>query len=298
MRMAFYSDRVNGPAAPVNDYLPEVTARGLVGLVRAKIASNWLARSFPKHCYDGPSVFDTDTEALVANLQALVPAVSWPLEVPMAEEVVFDLIEYTYARVAQPVHAGYHDYFRHYELDFDEKAGRKVFRSDVNQILRRGAVMYELLDNGEVHRRGTPEVRNIVERLDPATGDDRLDELLHEARSLYTSRAAPDRAIAVERMWDAFERLKTIDLPGGDKKRSVRALLNHLDAGWRPVVEAEMEALTRLGNEYEIRHFETRAKALPSSVGDYLFARMGALVTELLSASDRLRTSDSEHDWA
>jgi hypothetical protein len=186
----------------------------------------------------------------------------------------------------------YHNFYRHYELSFRPREGRDQFRADVNRIFQRGQVMYELRENGEVHRRGTPEVQAVIARLDPATGDTRLDEMIMEARALYTSHRAGNRAVALERLLDAFERLKTIDIPGGDKRASVQVLLNNLDAGWRATIENEMKALTDIGNTYEIRHFETRATALPAGTArDYLFTRMRALLTELLSASSRLQTS-------
>jgi hypothetical protein len=293
----FYSDRVGGPQPAVNDSLPVATARGLLSLIQTKIGANWLAGDFPERCPDGAGVSDTDVLALAANLQALVPDAPWPLtqvDAGVSDEVIFDLVEYAATRVAEPVHLQYHSYFGHYELRFKLEEGREKFRAEVNAILRRGRAMYELHENGEVHRLGTPDVRAVIARLDPATGNDRLDELLVEARKLYASHRAGDRAVALERLWDAFERLKTVDLPGGDKKRSVQILLDHFEPDWRPIIEVEMTALTNLGNEYEIRHLETRAKALPESAGDYLFARMGALITELLKTSGRLRTLTPE----
>lgn len=48
---------------------------------------------------------------------------------------------------------------------------------------------------------------------------------------------------------------------------------------WRGVVEAEMAALTKLGNEFQIRHFEADKSRIPTDAVDYPFARTGALVT-------------------
>lgn len=297
----FYSDRVNGPQSAINDALPSATSRGLLGLVDAKITANWFARAFPERCPDGQGICDTDRGALSVNLQALVPGAPWPLLHPEAattDEVVFDIVEYAAARVAEPVDRRYHSFFGHYELGFIEEEGRRAFRSDVNAILQRGRTTYELRDSGEIHRRGTPEVQTVIAGLNPASGDDRLDELVVEARSLYTSHRPSERAVALERLWDAFERLKTIDLPGGDKRQSVQALLGKLDVGWRDTVEAEMKSLTDIGNRYSIRHHETRTTPVPEDGGaDYLFARMGSLVTLLLTASRRIIPPEPEYPW-
>lgn len=296
----FYSDRVNGPQAAVNDALPAATSRGVLGLIGTKVTANWFARVFPERCPDGQGVCGTDVGALSANLQALVPGAPWPLLYPDAsvtDEVVFDLVEYAAARVAEPVERQFHSYFGHYELGFKEDAGPAAFRSEVNSILQRGRTTFELRDDGEVHRRGTPEVQAVLAGLNPASGDHRLDELIVEARSLYTSHRPSERAVALERLWDAFERLKTIDVPGGDKRQSVEALLSNLDAGWRDTVGAEMRSLTDIGNQYSIRHHETRTTPVPEDGADYLFARMGALITLLLTASRRIVPPEPKSPW-
>ncbi|WP_052748284.1 hypothetical protein [Cellulomonas sp. FA1] len=301
MADTLYSDRVNGPQTAINDALPVATSRGLLGLLDTRITANWFARVFPERCPDGQGICDTDLGALSANLQALVPGAPWPLLHPDAyatDEVVFDLVEYAAARVAEPVDRQYHSFFGHYELGFKEDEGRAVFRSEVNTILQRGRTTYELRDNGEIHRRGTPEVQTVLAGLNPTSGDERLDELIVEARSLYTSHRPGERAVALERLWDAFERLKTIDLPGGDKRQSVKALLGNLDGGWRDTVQAEMKSLTDIGNQYSIRHHETRTTPVPEDgAADYLFARMGALITLLLTASRRIVPPELKYPW-
>lgn len=297
----FYSDRLNGPQPAINDALPAATSRGLLGVLDTKVTANWFARAFPERCPDGQGVCDTDLDALSANLQALVPGAPWPLLHPDAaatDEVIFDLVEYATTRVAEPVERQYHSYFGHYELGFKEDEGRQALRAEVNAILQRGRTTYELRENGEIHRRGTPEVQAVIAGLNPASGDDRLDELIVEARSLYTSRRASERAVGLERLWDAFERLKTVDLPGGDKRQSVQVLLGNLDAGWRDTIEAEMRALTDIGNQYAIRHHETRTTPVPADGGaDYLFARMGSLITLLLTASRRIVAPEPKYPW-
>lgn len=297
----FYSDRLNGPQAPVNDALPAATSRGLLALVGSKIAANWLARDFPERCPDGQGIYDTDLDALSANLQALVPGSPWPLHpnAAVTDEVVFDLVEYAATRVAEPLHRHHHSYFGHYELGFNEEEGRHAFRSEVNAILQRGRTTYELCENGEVSRRGTSEVQIVLSGLNPVSGDRHLDDLIVEGRALYSSHRASDRALALERLWDAFERLKTIDLPGGEKSQSVQILLENIEVGWRGVVEVEMKALTAIGNDYSIRHHETRTTAVPNDGGaDYLFVRMGALITLLLTVSRRISSPDPNSPWA
>jgi hypothetical protein len=151
--------------------------------------------------------------------------------------------------------------------------------------------MYQLTSSGQIERLGTAEVQAVRRNLQPATDDAALDRLLTEARAGYAAHQPAARRHALERLWDAFERLKTLEGPQDDKKASSSALLQHV-AGteWRAVIEAEMRSLTDLGNKFDIRHYETRVKAVPPDSEDYLFARMGGLVVYLLGVSNRLST--------
>lgn len=98
----------------------------------------------------------------------------------------------------------------HNELTFVEAPGRREFTKDVNQILQRGGTMYELNPAGRIVRIGTAEVQQVISQMTPASGDTELDGLLSLAKERYLSRQADDRALALEKLWDAFERLKTV----------------------------------------------------------------------------------------
>ncbi|MFI8631278.1 hypothetical protein ACIGEP_01610 [Microbacterium sp. NPDC077663] len=122
-----------------------------------------------------------------------------------------------------------------------------------------------------------------------------LDELIVEARTPYVSRRVGDCQLGLEKLRDAFERLETIEIPGGDKKASAAKLLAHM-AGepFRDLAEAEMIALTKIGNTFNPRHHETGNYAVPEDGYDYLFARLSNLVILLLRHSDRLAWPPSD----
>lgn len=288
----FYTDRVNGPIPRIYDKLPTATSGGLYSLFQTRAQSHWLAQRFPEHCDDGNGVCGTDYHALWSNVRALVPAMtehnSLGSEPTQPDEVVFDLIEYAAGRVAKPIEGQWHDYMRHYELTFAEEPGRREFRKDVNQILQRGGTMYELNEEGRILRIGTDEVQQVIKQLTPAGGDTEVDALLSLAKKRYLSRNPDDRALALEKLWDAFERLKTVDVLG-NKKASTNALLDNIaSAEFRAFTSTEMKSLTDLGNQFMIRHYETDKHQIPEVAQDYLFARMGSLIVFLLSVSNRL----------
>lgn len=118
----------------------------------------------------------------------------------------------------------------------------------------------------------------------PTSTDATLDGLLADACAAFTDSAPTKQRQGLEKLWDAFERAKTVH-PGPDKKASADALLAaaRADAAMRTVLGAEMKALSDIGNSFHIRHFETNRSPLtdPAHV-DYLFHRMLALLQVLL----------------
>lgn len=116
------------------------------------------------------------------------------------------------------------------------------------------------------------------------TGDSVLDGLLKDAVSKFKDPSPKLRLEASQVLWDAWERLKTLDV-SEDKKQSVKLLLDRAttDASMRALLEAEARELTRIGNDFHIRHFEADRTAIerPEHV-DYLFHRLFAFIQVLL----------------
>ena len=287
----FYSDRVSGPRPRDVENLPLVTWRGLVALVEQRIEGHWLAQAFPEQCSDGNGVCGTDRRNLFDLMEALVPDLGeWPLDrhsVP-PEAVVYDLVDFIAQRVAEPRQESWHQFFRHYELGFDVTTGQAVFRRDVNQLLGRAGLAFEVGVDMRVVRLGPPEARASLADLRPDTGDEVLDGLIVDARVRFLSRAPGEERIGLEKLWDAFERLKTLE-GGGDKKASVAALLDRAATGeMRARLDTEAMELTSIGNQMQIRHFETSKEPLSDDDVDYLFTRMSALLVQLLRRTGRL----------
>lgn len=216
----------------------------------------------------------------------------------VADSAVFDLLEYSARKIALPRQGEWHDFYGHHELRFDSDSreeAQAIFKEEVNELLSRGRVIYEFVsvdDTLQIQRKGTPEVRRLMADLQPNSGDKELDDLIIEARERYLSHKEDERRIGLEKLWDAFERLKTIEpLSGGksNKKASLNQLLAHIaDKPLRDVVEEDMKALTSVGNQFRIRHHETDKHVVPVEGYDYLFARMSNVIITLLRASNRL----------
>ncbi|MCH8314313.1 MAG: hypothetical protein IID17_15160 [Nitrospinae bacterium] len=95
-----------------------------------------------------------------------------------------------------------------------------------------------------------------------------------------------DRKFALEKLWDGWERLKSIyQGQTGDKKSSTKKLLDDAstEPNFRELLEKEAKSLTDAGNRFHIRHFETTKTQLGKQEHvDYLFYRLFSLIDLLL----------------
>jgi hypothetical protein len=81
------------------------------------------------------------------------------------------------------------------------------------------------------------------------TGDRTLDNILDECRAKFSDRNPLVRREALERLWDAWERLKSLADPS-DKKRSVKIILDTVTSvpSLRERLETEATELNSIGN--------------------------------------------------
>ena len=125
------------------------------------------------------------------------------------------------------------------------------FRNEINAIFKLNNINVELR-NGEVH-----STSNKAIGLDDSTNINEagLEELIRTAGYLYNKG---EYSCAVEKIWDAFERIKT-SYPTLDKKKSAEKIINDISYGnehIKKMFDNEFKALTDIGNSYRIRHHE------------------------------------------
>ena len=159
----------------------------------------------------------------------------------------------------------------------------------VNRVFERDKIAYELNNEGQIVRIGAPIISHMIESTMFDTGDAKLDGLFETARDKFISRDPAVRRDGLEKLWDAWERLKTLEVPG-DKKASTSALLDGVTVGpIRDRLECESRELTDIGNQFMIRHSETDRHPLDDDRHvDYLFHRMFSLVYLLLDGTGRV----------
>lgn len=292
MQERYFSERERGPRPRVQEEITKTAWSGIVALIWARNADGSLGYLYPAQCPDGHGTYGCDEAMLRAAVIGEHPDIPWPLTTKEAPPTlaVLDFIEFCYRAVAKPVKTSYHSFFRHWHLDFDVEEGRAGFRRDVNRIFERNGLAYELDASGQVRRLGSPVLAEALGSVLFRTGDIELDGLLETARRKYLDPDPAIRKEALEKLWDAFERIKTLE-PGRDKRQSAEALLTRVAGGspFRRVLDEEAGALTRIGNSFGIRHSETTQEHLnrPEEV-DYLFHRLFALIWLMLRTTGRV----------
>ncbi len=295
----YFSDRENGPRARTEQVISPAVWAGLVATVQALINSGAFGLRFPERCPEGQAVCGCDTDALAASVIAEMPGLAWPLETmclveegflsqrePFAPDtlLIMDFIEFIYASVAKPIPGKHHDFFSHHHLTFDQQSGQEEFRATVNRIFSRNGVAFEMLSTGRIVRVLPPVLGEDLKRTIFRTGDRTLDNMLEECRTKFSDRNPLVRREALERLWDGWERLKSLADPG-DKKRSIKIILDATAAepSLRERLEGEATELNSIGNSHLIRHSEVnQVPVIDVDQVDYLFHRLFAMIQLIL----------------
>lgn len=285
----YFTDREFGRRAPTHHEINKTTWLGLTTLVDRSVSKGDFGKAFPDACPDYPSACcGTDAATFNQTLQAEVP--SWPVRNPVSDvATACDYLEFCHRYMALASSADYHSYYKHHHLRFDVAAGQEKFRADVNLLLQRNGIALQMTDEGIMERIHDDPTGEAVYRAVFQTGDPVLNQLLEEARAKFIKPDPRIRQEALERAWDAWERLKTVRDP--DKKRGSTLLLDACSAEplMRRVFDEEANALTRIGNNFRIRHSETtKPEIVDAEHIDYVFQRIFAMLLLILRKNGML----------
>ena len=288
MPSKYFSDREQGPPAKVRLEVDANAWGGLVALIERFIAKGGFGIDFPEQCPQGRGTTGNDEHTLGLAIRAEIPKLEWPIHVDSVPPTmtVMDLLVFCHEHVAEATTGSYDSFYEHHHLEFDRDEGQQQFRERANRILSRNRLAFELNEDGTVTRLVAPVLQETLVSQIFDTGDGKLDELLESARTKFL---APDSAVrreALEKLWDAWERVKTLE-PGTRKKESTKVLLDKAAAEpeFRDLIENEALSLTEVGNKYHIRHSETGQIEIQSEDQvDYFFHRLFALIWLVLRA--------------
>lgn len=264
-----------------------------------------LAWLFPIPCPDNATnITGTDEQKLDAWLSIEIPTLyrdgnnNW-LVAPRRESdfdqfALLDLIEYVAVNMRDYTNGNYHPFFGHHELNFSKSKAEVFFefQKTINKIFDKTGLQYVLTASKQIERKITTGAAATIAPLVQAVQEPGLKQLLNEALGNFKSPRPADKQASVEKLWDAFERLKTYYVGAGVDKRasSVKIVADMADGStcYSTLFDAEFKALTTIGNDYRIRHHEiNKIEIINSEDYDYFFNRCLALIERALKTLPR-----------
>ncbi|WP_417794225.1 AbiJ-NTD4 domain-containing protein [Terasakiella pusilla] len=288
--MGLFTDRERGVKAPIIEEMPLAVWAAIVDLIDQRVSDGSLGLGFPEFCGDGAGCCGTDGAAFFRKVEALIPDLELPLRRDEVPEIgaIMDLIEFVAENIGEPDKGAWHDYYNHHHLSHDREAGLAKLVSVVNRLFNRNGMAYCINEHGRIERIGPGVLMGEIRSGFPETGEEGLDRLLRVAVGKFKAPRLEMRREALEVIWDAYERLKTID--DTNKKTGVAALLDIAAGGdqFRAFLEADARSLTAIGNNLQIRHHETDKEPVGATEEiDYLFHKVSALILLLLKCRAR-----------
>lgn len=156
------------------------------------------------------------------------------------------------------------------------------FRPELNNI--KTALLTKILVcgvDGDIDQDIGNETKILLEENQNLITDKKFNELVVESKIYIRKKNQKDKQIALDKIWDAFERFKTYY--SNDKVNSVGKILNEVSKGSNEIYELlneESNKLTKIGNKYQIRHFETDKIEINSvEMKEYLYFRMLSFIS-------------------
>ena len=301
--MTYFSEREFGGSPREGEGIGANVWRGLLAAIRSRATDGSFGVQYPDMCDDGPVVCGADIGMFEDAMLSEVPGLAGISDrnsgyrQSILEELartdnqpstltILDLIEFCWKSLGKPTKIHYHSFFSHHHLTFDEEAGRDEFRDQVETIFRRNGIAYTLTEIGRIERLVPRALEGALVGPESNTGDAELDRLIGTAQRKFLDPNPETRQEALEALWDAWERLKTLD-GQGDKRARAAAMLDKT-AGksspkFRDALDREAIALTDIGNNLRIRHSETNQEIIATSGQiDYLFYRLVSLIQLVL----------------
>jgi hypothetical protein len=295
--MHYLGERENGPPRQDQEALTPAAWQGIVAVIQTSLRTARFAEKFPdRACIDqglAAAITGCNEGQFYARLKGEHPSIDVPLDPQTIPDTVaaLEVVEFCYRYVSLPKHPAFHDYYAHtHYLYFSREEGQEEFREEINSILMRNHLAFELLVNGEIRRIIPPVLREVLSRAEFRSEDPDLNRLLYTARTKFCAPDFHTRYDALKVLWDAFERLKTLE-PPHDKRASATALIAKVspEAAVREMLDVEMRKdLNDFGNGFFIRHAGADQVSLQTSEEiDYLFHRLFAVIRLLLRSTGR-----------
>ena len=289
-----YSDRLHGPKPRSETSLSKAVEVALQNLVLSYKDRDFFGVDFPETCPDNNRPIGTNFEQLDQACIGLVPELNdwrtqirnnYSQDIAVPQEAILDGLEWYARHVGEPQNLDFHDFFSHHHKAWDKVAGSMKFRHDINEIFARNGIAFEMNHDGLIVRLVEGPAANQLRSTQFDSGDPKTNELLELAKKRFFDRDHDAGQRSIEALWDAFERVKT-HIDSSNKKSSANLLIIQVGTSDQEnaLLKDEMLALTKIGNDWRIRHHELDKHEMGAErdLRDYLFLRMFSLLQRIV----------------
>ena len=151
-------------------------------LIQSRIDDGSFGFKFPEACPDGAGAYGCDARKFNTIIRAEIPDLPehWLIddpEEPLDPTIILDVLEFCARNVARPVKGHFHSFFGHFHLNFERAEGLEEFVTDVNRLLARNGIAFELTNEGKATRLGPALLRDALADTLFHTGDAETDRL-------------------------------------------------------------------------------------------------------------------------
>ena len=290
--MKYFSDIELGEKDRISEKIDEDIHKGIVAVYEKYAAKNAFSESAPIDCPDLPGICGFDKVKFLNLATGQIPNLDFKKYDD--KYMILDFIQFCYAHIKKAnrsiqipyIHglSGQETYALSYTFEESDRE-KENFKNDINTLFRRNGLIFELQDNGHIKRRVPSGIVPLVSKL-YITNDDVLNTLVDEAFDNFLKVKIEDRRIALKKIWDAFDRMKTYH-EDKDKKNSMEELIKGVSIDNHIMIEiltTEEKSLRNIGNGkrengentgFSIRHSEKNKHPITDNNQiDYLFYRM------------------------
>ncbi|MCL2620745.1 MAG: hypothetical protein FWD97_07430 [Defluviitaleaceae bacterium] len=240
-----------------------------------------LSHLFPEGCPDWPSTCcGLDRDAFLMHMKFRIPNLFGGV---IDQYALLDLVEYIAKNCRDFRNLDWHGFFGHHHiehLETNEIFGQ--FQKEINDIFELTGLLFVLTDTESVERVIDEGVLTptTIEAIEIFT-EKGVRELLNDALYHYKQPHPSSRKTACEKIWGAFERIKTY-YTDRNKKLSGEEVVKKISDNRQEFVElfdAEFKVLTEMGNKFDVRHKETNTIEIVNPLHhDYFFNRCLSLI--------------------
>lgn len=221
--------------------------------------------NFGEECPDNRRKCGIDFSMLMNTLKFEIPdfKINKFGEIILEETITYtilDFIEFIYKNIVVIQQEIPHNFFGHTDYVYSTISDliQNKFVEDINRGFKYTGLLYLMNYNGIIERviNNNLVVEDITKKLENVNNKD-LKKLIETAIKYHKSKKQEDWKIATEKIWDAFENMKTYYLT--NKKGSLKIIFDTIspnEENFRELINNEFTTLTKIGNDYQIRHFE------------------------------------------